>query len=58
MKLKTKTAKNIYKYFYKLRFKRNFHLGLGDIRLTLGMQDEIIQMIDKNCKDKILKKTK
>ena len=27
--------------FDKLRHDKDFHLGLGDIRLTLGMQEEI-----------------
>ena len=30
-------------YFKKLRFDKNHHLGLGDIRLTRAMQDEIIE---------------
>lgn len=28
--------------FEKMRFDRGFHLGLGDIRLSIGMQDKII----------------
>jgi len=29
------------KYFHDLRFNKNHHLGLGDIRLTIGQQKEI-----------------
>ena len=29
-------------YFRKLRFDKNHHLGLGDVRLTIGMQEELI----------------
>lgn len=28
-------------YFNKLRHDKKFHLGLGDVRLTIGMQEEI-----------------
>lgn len=31
-------------YFLKLRFDKNHHLGCGDIRLTLGQQDELLAM--------------
>ena len=30
------------KYFHSLRHDKRFHLGLGDVRLTMGMQAEII----------------
>ena len=29
-------------YFRKLRFDENFHLGLGDVRLTIAMQEEVV----------------
>ena len=32
---------NIKKYFKKLRFDKNHHLGLGDIRITIYQQEEI-----------------
>ena len=32
---------NIKNYFENLRFDEDFHLGLGDIRLIVGMQEEI-----------------
>ncbi len=32
-------------YFHELRHNPAFHLGLGDIRLTLGMQEEILNHI-------------
>ena len=31
--------------FKQLRFDKDFHLGLGDIRLTVGMQEEIDEHI-------------
>ena len=33
---------NVEEFFLKLRFDKAHHLGLGDIRLTLGQQDEVI----------------
>lgn len=32
-------------YFHELRHNPAFHLGLGDIRLTLDMQEEILNHI-------------
>ena len=32
------------RYFAALRVNPNHHLGSGDIRLTLAMQDQVIQM--------------
>jgi hypothetical protein len=34
----------ISKFFKKLRFDKDHHLGAGDIRLTLGQQEEIEAM--------------
>jgi len=34
-------------YFEKLRFDKRFHLGLGDIRLTLSMQDDLVNIFRK-----------
>lgn len=31
-------------YFSKLRHDPDHHLGLGDIRITIGMQEEILRM--------------
>jgi len=31
-------------YFMQLRFDDKYHLGLGDIRLTIGMQEEVIAL--------------
>jgi len=44
-------------HFSKLRFSKHHHLGLGDIRLTLGQQDAIISLAKKaikkdNCETK------
>ena len=36
----------IEEYFKKLRFYNKHHLGLGDIRLTIGQQEEIIEMFN------------
>jgi hypothetical protein len=30
-------------YFRSLRFNDKFHLGLGDVRLTKAMQDEVCE---------------
>lgn len=35
----------IEKYFKKLRFDKNHHLGLGDIRLTVAQQEMIIDYL-------------
>jgi len=40
-------AKWLEQYFKKLRFNKKYHLGLGDIRLTMGQQEEIIKRILK-----------
>jgi hypothetical protein len=34
-------------FFMQMRFDKNHHLGLGDIRLTAGQQDEIIELVGK-----------
>ena len=40
-------------YFSKLRHDKKFHLGLGDIRLTIGMQEEILSSQWISCEDKL-----
>lgn len=37
--------------FSELRFDDKTHLGLGDIRLTIGVQERIIKIIDKYEKE-------
>jgi len=37
--------------FARLRFDENFHLGLGDIRLTIEMQEEILDLIYNETKN-------
>jgi hypothetical protein len=32
-------------YFERLRQKGNFHLGMGDVRITPGMVDELVEMV-------------
>lgn len=39
--------KDIDKYFNNLRFDKSHHLGLGDIRITIAQQEEIINKIKK-----------
>ena len=34
------------KYFRNLRFDEKFHLGGGDVRLSIGMQEELIAEYD------------
>jgi hypothetical protein len=38
--------REIIEYFEKLRFDPKAHLGLGDIRLTIGQQEDIEDMMD------------
>ena len=38
---------NLRKCFEQLRFDKNHHLGLGDIRLTIGQQDEICELVER-----------
>ena len=41
----------IKEYFERLRFDPNHHIGLGDIRLTIAQQEEIIQMFEDHKND-------
>jgi len=41
------STKDIDTYFKELRFNENYHLGLGDIRLTIGQQKEIVDEFSK-----------
>ena len=34
-------------WFKKLRFDEKHHLGLGDIRLTIAQQEEIVSIIER-----------
>ena len=43
--MENKLTDKIAKYFHDLRFDDNHHLGVGDIRITLAQQVEIIDMI-------------
>ena len=45
--LRDKIRVMVEEYFKQCRFDSDSHLGLGDIRLTIGMQEEILEMIDK-----------
>jgi hypothetical protein len=35
------------KCFEQLRFDKNHHLGLGDIRLTISQQEEICELVER-----------
>ena len=35
------------KCFEQLRFDKNHHLGLGDIRLTIAQQEEICELVER-----------
>lgn len=39
-------------FFERLRFDKRFQLDLGDIRLTLGQQDELVRIFNE-MKEKI-----
>ena len=40
-----KLSERIRKRWNGLRFNQDYHLGLGDIRLTIGMQDELLDEV-------------
>lgn len=42
-----KTKWDIRKCFEQLRFDKDHHLGMGDIRLTIGMQEEICELVER-----------
>ena len=44
---KVKTEWDIRKCFEQLRFDKNHHLGLGDIRLTIAQQEEICELVER-----------
>jgi hypothetical protein len=44
-------------YFRKLRFDKDHHLGLGDIRLTMHQQDEICELISNRFLEILEKNT-
>ena len=35
------------KFFEQMRFDKNHHLGLGDIRLTMAQQEEICELVER-----------
>lgn len=49
--LKTMNNFNLLEYFERLRHDENHHLGLGDVRLTLAQQEEIIELIEQKYND-------
>lgn len=42
-----KSKWNIRKCFEQLRFDKNHHLGMGDIRLTIAQQEEICELVER-----------
>lgn len=42
-----KSVWNLRKCFEELRFDKNHHLGLGDIRLTIAQQEEICELVER-----------
>lgn len=42
-----KSGWDLRKYFEQLRFDKNHHLGLGDIRLTVAQQEEICELVER-----------
>lgn len=46
-KLLIKSVWSLRECFKQLRFDKDHHLGLGDIRLTIAQQDEICDLIEK-----------
>jgi len=38
---------NLREHFRQLRFDKNHHLGLGDIRLTIAQQEEICDLVER-----------
>ena len=51
---------NIMDYFKSLRVDKNHHLGLGDIRLTIGQQEELSEYFNffKNGYDQLRARVK
>ena len=41
------TTWDIRECFKQLRFNKNHHLGLGDIRLTIAQQEEICELVER-----------
>lgn len=50
--IKIKSQWTIEKCFEEIRFNKDYHLGLGDIRLTIGQQEEICKLVNKFYKNK------
>jgi hypothetical protein len=42
-----KTPFSLEKCFEELRHNKNHHLGLGDIRLTISQQEDIVNILKK-----------
>ncbi len=49
--IKIKSQWTIEKCFEEIRFNKDHHLALGDIRLTIGQQEEICKLVNKFYKN-------
>ena len=44
--MKTKAADILRKFFHDLRFDKDHHLGIGDVRVTFGQQEDIVSKLE------------
>ena len=42
-----KSEWDLRKFFEQMRFDKKHHLGMGDIRLTMGQQEEICELVER-----------
>ena len=42
---KSEAVEWLKQYFQYLRQSKEWHLGLGDIKLTIGQQDQIVEIV-------------
>ena len=47
--------KSAEEYFKELRFNTNHHLGLGDVRLTIAQQEELVKQIQLDAIEETVK---
>lgn len=46
LSMKTKAADILRKFFHDLRFDKDHHLGIGDVRVTFGQQEDIVSKLE------------
>jgi len=49
---KIKSNWSLEKCFEELRNDKNHHIGLGDIRLTIGQQEEIVKLVNEKIEER------